>query len=114
LKKYRNGMEVSLEVVGGKWKSTILYHLITGKKRTNELRRLIPNITHKMLTQQLRELEKDGIIHRIVHYEIPPRVEYELSDYGLSLESVLENLCLWGERHLDKVYGDRAAYLEEC
>lgn len=102
MKRYHNGLEVALEIVGGKWKSIILFHLDTGKKRTNELRRLIPGITPKMLTQQLRELEKDGIIHRIVHYEIPPKVEYEISDYGLSLKTVLESFCLWGENHLEK------------
>ncbi|GKU78190.1 helix-turn-helix domain-containing protein [Paenibacillus sp. L3-i20] len=112
MKKYRNGMEAALEVVGGKWKSIILFHLISGKKRTNELRRLIPDITQKMLTQQLRELEKDGIINRILYHEIPPKVEYEISEYGLSLKTVLDNLCLWGERHLDKVYGDRSTILE--
>ncbi|UHA73370.1 winged helix-turn-helix transcriptional regulator [Paenibacillus sp. 481] len=112
MKKYPSGMEAALEVVGGKWKSIILYHLTTGKKRTNELRRLIPDITQKMLTQQLRELEKDGIINRIIYHEIPPKVEYELSEYGLSLRTVLDSLCLWGERHLEKVYGDRSAVLE--
>ncbi|MFB6362668.1 winged helix-turn-helix transcriptional regulator [Paenibacillus elgii] len=114
MKKYRIGVEVTLEVIGGKWKSIILYHLTTGKKRTNELRRLIPDITQKMLTQQLRELEKDGIIHRTVYHEIPPKVEYELSEYGLSLKTVLETFCLWGEKHLDKVYGDRSVVLEDC
>ncbi|MCP3773307.1 helix-turn-helix transcriptional regulator [Paenibacillus sp. MZ04-78.2] len=114
MKKYRIGVEVTLEVIGGKWKSIILYHLTTGKKRTNELRRLIPDITQKMLTQQLRELEKDGIIHRIVYHEIPPKVEYELSEYGWSLKTVLKSFCLWGEKHLDKVYGDRSAVLDDC
>ncbi|MDO3676976.1 winged helix-turn-helix transcriptional regulator [Paenibacillus ehimensis] len=113
MKKYRNGVEVTLEVIGGKWKSIILYHLTTGKKRTNELKKLIPDITPKMLTQQLRELEKDGIIHRTVYHEIPPRVEYELSEYGLTLKTVLDSFCFWGEKHLDKVYGDRSAVLEE-
>ncbi|PUA38721.1 transcriptional regulator [Paenibacillus elgii] len=112
MKKYRTGVEATLEVIGGKWKSIILYHLTTGKKRTNELRKLIPAITQKVLTQQLRELEKDGIIHRTVYHEIPPKVEYELSEYGLSLKSVLDSFCVWGEDHLDKVYGDKSAVLE--
>ncbi|MFF2015297.1 winged helix-turn-helix transcriptional regulator [Paenibacillus sp. NPDC058177] len=106
-------MDVALEIVGGKWKSSILYHLNTGKKRTHELRKLIRDITPKVLTQQLRELEKDGIIHRIVHYEIPPKVEYEISEYGLSLKTVLESFCSWGESHMEKLYGDRSVFLEK-
>ncbi|WP_152397638.1 winged helix-turn-helix transcriptional regulator [Paenibacillus cellulositrophicus] len=111
MKKYRNGMEAALDVAGGKWKSVILYELTTGKKRMGELKRLIPDITQKVLTQQLRELERDGIVNRIVYHEIPPKVEYELSEYGLSLKEILESLCLWGEKHLDKIYGDRSSAL---
>ena len=83
------------------------------KKRTSELKRLMPNITQKMLTQQLRELEKDGVINRIVYNQVPPKVEYELSEYGQSLESILQALCAWGENHITKVYGDKFSVLEE-
>ncbi|WP_423798461.1 winged helix-turn-helix transcriptional regulator [Neobacillus sp. SAB-20_R2A] len=112
-KKYNIAVEATLEVIGGKWKCVILCHLTHGKKRTSELKRLMPNITQKMLTQQLRELEDDGVINRIVHNQIPPKVEYELSEYGLSLKGILDSLCAWGENHITKVYGDKFAVLEE-
>ncbi|MFC5732079.1 winged helix-turn-helix transcriptional regulator [Cytobacillus gottheilii] len=112
-KKYNIGVEATLEVIGGKWKCVILCHLTHGKKRTSELKRLMPNITEKMLTQQLRELEEDGVINRIVYNQIPPKVEYELSEYGESLESILDLLCAWGETHITNVYGDKSQYLEE-
>ncbi|MBY0097350.1 winged helix-turn-helix transcriptional regulator [Mesobacillus maritimus] len=111
-KKYNISVEATLEVIGGKWKCVILCHLTHGKKRTSELKRLMPNITQKMLTQQLRELEEDGVINRIVYNQVPPKVEYELSEYGRSLEGILNSLCAWGENHLTKVYGDKFSVLE--
>ncbi|MED3760553.1 helix-turn-helix domain-containing protein [Peribacillus frigoritolerans] len=112
-KKYNISVEATLEVMGGKWKCVILCHLAHGKKRTSELKRLMPNITQKMLTQQLRELEKDEVINRIVYNQVPPKVEYELSEYGQSLESILSALCTWGENHITRVYGDKFSVLEE-
>jgi DNA-binding HxlR family transcriptional regulator len=112
-KKYNISVEAALEVIGGKWKCVILCHLMRGKKRTSELKRLMPNITQKMLTQQLRELEEDGVINRIIYNQIPPKVEYELSEYGRSLEGILNSLCTWGEHHIVKVYGDKFSVLEE-
>ncbi|MCM3324684.1 MULTISPECIES: winged helix-turn-helix transcriptional regulator [Cytobacillus] len=112
-KKYNISVEATLEVIGGKWKCVILCHLTHGKKRTSELKRLMPNITQKMLTQQLRELEEDGVINRIVYNQVPPKVEYELSEYGQSLEEILNSLCTWGENHLTKLYGDKFSVLEE-
>ncbi|WP_172253817.1 winged helix-turn-helix transcriptional regulator [Saccharibacillus deserti] len=112
-KKYRVGVEVTLDVIGGKWKSLILYHLVSGTKRFNELKRLIPEISHKMLTQQLRELERDGVLLRRDYEEVPPKVEYELSEYGSGLIGVLDFFCYWGEAHLDRVYGDRRLMLED-
>jgi DNA-binding HxlR family transcriptional regulator len=112
-KKYNISVEATLEVIGGKWKCVILCHLTHGKKRTSELKRLMPNITQKMLTQQLRELEEDGIINRIAYNQIPPKVEYELSEYGLSLKGILDSLCFWGEKHITRVYGDKFTVLEE-
>ncbi|WP_172195756.1 winged helix-turn-helix transcriptional regulator [Saccharibacillus qingshengii] len=112
-KKYRVGVEVTLDVIGGKWKSLILYHLVSGTKRFNELKRLIPEISHKMLTQQLRELERDGVLLRRDYEEVPPKVEYELSEYGSGLIGVLDFFCQWGEAHLDRVYGDRRLMLED-
>jgi len=104
-KKYNISVEATLEVIGGKWKCVILCHLTHGRKRTSELKRLMPDITQKMLTQQLRELEVDGVVRRIVYQEVPPRVEYELSEYGESLRGILDALCSWGEQHIRKVYG---------
>lgn len=112
-KKYKVGVEAALEVMGGKWKPLIIYHLFTGCKRTSELRRLIPDITQKMLTTQLRGLEKDEIVQRKVYSEVPPKVEYELTEYGWGLKPALDLLCYWGEEHLDKVYGDRSKVLED-
>ncbi|MFD0049675.1 winged helix-turn-helix transcriptional regulator [Actinomycetes bacterium NPDC127524] len=112
-KKYNISVEATLEVIGGKWKCVILCHLTHGKKRTSELKRLMPNITQKMLTQQLRELEEDGVINRIIYQQIPPKVEYELSEYGWSLKEILDSLCLWGENHITRVYGDKFSVLEE-
>lgn len=112
-KKYKVGVEAALEVMGGKWKPLIIYHLMTGRKRTSELRRLMPDITQKMLTTQLRGLEKDEIVSRKVYKEIPPKVEYELTAYGWGLKSALDHLCYWGEDHLDKVYSDKSKVLEE-
>ena len=112
-KKYKVGVEVALEVMGGKWKPLIIYHLMTGRKRTSELRRLMPGITQKMLTTQLRGLEKDEIIARKVYKEIPLKVVYELTSYGWGLKPALDHLCYWGEDHLEMVYGDKSKVLEE-
>ncbi|MDA1586736.1 helix-turn-helix domain-containing protein [Bacillus cereus group sp. TH230-1LC] len=102
MKKYNIPVEATLEVIGGKWKVVILCHLTKGTKRTSELKRLMPGITQKMLTQQLRELEDDGVIQRKVYNQVPPKVEYSLTDYGWSLESILDSLCSWGECHPEK------------
>jgi DNA-binding HxlR family transcriptional regulator len=112
-KKYQVGVEAALEVMGGKWKPLILYHLMTGRKRTSELRRLIPGITQKVLTSQLRSLENDEIVTRRIYEEIPPRVEYDLTAYGWRLKPALDLLCYWGEDHLDRIYGDKSKVLEE-
>lgn len=112
-KLYNISVEATLEVIGGKWKCVILCHLTHGKRRTSDLKRLMPRITQKMLTQQLRELEDDGIVKRIVYNQVPPKVEYELSEYGASLKPILDSLCMWGETHIIKEYGDKFAVLEE-
>ena len=112
-KKYNISVEATLEVIGGKWKCVILCHLTHGKRRTSDLKRLMPGITQKMLTQQLRELEQDGIVDRIVYNQVPPKVEYQLSEYGQTLSSILTALCNWGEQHIIREYGDKFAVLED-
>lgn len=110
-KVYNTAVEVTLEVIGGKWKPVILFHLTFGKKRTSELKKLIPAITQKVLTQQLRELEEAGTILRTSYNVVPPKVEYELTEYGYSLKELLHMMCRWGEVHLQKQYGDQARIL---
>ena len=90
----------TLEVIGGKWKPAILWELRQHRvQRFGALKRALPNITQKMLTQQLRELEADGIIHRKVYAEVPPRVEYTLTAYGNSLTPILNEMAHWGMNH---------------
>lgn len=90
----------TIGLIGGRWKTLILYNLSTGTKRFSELRKLLPGVTEKMLTQQLRELEKDNLITRKVYLEVPPRVEYSLSELGKSLKPVMQNIAQWGINHL--------------
>ncbi|QDU35232.1 putative HTH-type transcriptional regulator YybR [Poriferisphaera corsica] len=92
--------ETALEVIGGKWKGMILFYLYDGTKRFNELRRSIPGVTQRMLTKQLRELEKEGVVHREVYPEIPPKVEYSLTPLGRKLGPTLESLRQWGQAYL--------------
>jgi DNA-binding HxlR family transcriptional regulator len=93
------GLEAALVVIGGKWKPLILFHLLPGKRRFGELRRLVEGVSEKMLIQQLRELQSDGIIERVDFKEIPPKVEYSLTPLGGSLAAVLQPLCEWGSAH---------------
>lgn len=96
-------VEAALEAIGGKWKGVILFHLQGGTKRFNELRRLIPDVTQRMLTKQLRELEADRIIVRTVYPEVPPRVEYSMSEFGETLSPILTALQEWGARHIEEL-----------
>ncbi|HSM80396.1 MAG TPA: helix-turn-helix domain-containing protein [Nodosilinea sp.] len=93
-------VQATLKVLGGKWKILILWHLRDDAKRFNELKRLMPTISEKVLTQQLRELERDGLVLRLTHPSKSPKVEYMFTEYGRTLMPVLQALCLWGERHL--------------
>lgn len=95
-------VQATLSVLGGKWKILILWHLKDQPRRFSELKRLMPEITEKMLIQQLRELASDGIVNRIVYSEVPPKVEYSFTSYGRSLEPVLHALRDWGEVHLSR------------
>ena len=97
---YHCPIEVTLDVIGGKWKVVILFWLKGGALRFGELRRKIPGVSERMLTQQLRELEEHGIVHREVYAVVPPRVEYSLTDYGRTLGPITELMCAWGKRHM--------------
>ena len=96
-------VEATIAVVGGKWKCIILYHLLNSTKRFNELRRLMPDVTQRMLTRQLRELEDDKIIHREVYPEVPPKVEYSVTEFGRTLEPVMKVLQDWGSEYINEV-----------
>jgi DNA-binding HxlR family transcriptional regulator len=92
-------------IIGGKWKPLILFYLQSETRRFSELHRLIPHTTKKMLTQRLRELERDGIIRRKVYAQVPPRVEYSLTRHGQSLRPLLELMSTWGKRHRSRHSG---------
>lgn len=89
-------VETTLRIMSGKWKGIILYRLVSGKKRFSELKRMMPAISYRSLTLQLRQLEEDGIIERLVFPEVPPRVEYSLSPLGLSMIPIIESMYDWG------------------
>jgi DNA-binding HxlR family transcriptional regulator len=97
-------VKLTASIIGGKWKPSLLFHLEGRTRRFCELQRLIPGLTKKMLTQHLRELERDGIVHRKVYAEVPPRVEYSLTRHGESLKPILKLMSAWGARHRSR-YG---------
>jgi len=98
-KEYKCPIDITLAVVGGKWKASILWHLSHGTLRFSDLQRLFADTTRKMLTQQLRELEADGLIHREVYPQVPPKVEYSLTGKGRSICPILEKMCEWGREY---------------
>ena len=101
-------VEVAVSVLGGTWKLTVVKHLLTGTKRFNELGRLVPLANTKTLTRQLRELEVDGIVQRTVYPEVPPRVEYALTDLGQSLESLVDAMDTWGAKYSNHCHPTRS------
>ena len=111
-KSYFCSVELALQVIGGKWKPIILWHLRDVERlRFGELRRQMPNVTQKMLTQQLRELESDGLLLRTVYPQVPPRVEYRLTELGRSVLPILAQLSSWGAlfeaKHLEAGIADK-------
>ena len=106
--EYSCGLEASLDVVGGKWKVLILWPLHPEPRRFGELRREVKGISEKMLIQQLRELEADGIVARTDFQEVPPRVEYALTEFGVSLAEALRPLCEWGREHMNRIERSKA------
>ena len=99
-KNYHCPVEAALDVIGGKWKPLILWALGDNVLRFNELQKALPGVNTKMLTKQLRELEEDGVITRKVYPEVPPRVEYAITDFGKTLIPILQALCNWGAEYL--------------
>ena len=100
--EYHCSMELTLDLIGGKWKSLILWHLAENTLRFSELRKTLPQVTQKMLTQQLRELEDCGLVKRFVYTQVPPKVEYSLTDAGRSLLPILASLCQWGVDYVNR------------
>jgi len=97
-KIYHCALDITMDYIGGKWKSVVLWYLMKDKKRFGDLKKVMPDITEKMLSIQLRQLEKDGLVHREVFAEVPPRVEYSLTDAGKSLITILQGLADWGRK----------------
>lgn len=102
-------IEATLEVIGGKWKAIIAYYLMTQDRRFNDLMELLETVSGRMLSKQLRELEKHGVITRTVYPEMPPRVVYSLTEYGKTLIPVIEAICQWGEARME-LTGKKAVY----
>ncbi|PWS31962.1 winged helix-turn-helix transcriptional regulator [Pedobacter paludis] len=101
---YTCSMEAALNVIGGKWKLTILNRLLSGPKRYGELHKSIPGIAEKMLTQQLRELEEDQIVERKVYPVVPPKVEYSFTESGYKLKDVFKSLEIWGNNFQHRIH----------
>lgn len=95
-------VEITIKLIGGKYKAIILWHLIDKTLRFGELKKLVTSATPKMLTQQLRELEEDGLINRCVYPVVPPKVEYSLTEFGKSIVPVLDVMCKWGTDYLEE------------
>ncbi|MFR3730582.1 winged helix-turn-helix transcriptional regulator [Lacrimispora sp.] len=100
MKQYNLGIEATLEILGGKWKALIVCLLMSGTKRTGELQRLIPDVSQKVLIQQLRELERDGIVGRHVYNQMPPKVEYYITEYGITANKIIDVMCSWGRDNI--------------
>jgi DNA-binding HxlR family transcriptional regulator len=95
-------VQTALTVIGGKWKPHIFRHLIGRTKRFGKLQSALPYVTRKVLTQQLRELEDDGVVIRTIYPQVPPKVEYSLSDYGKTLVPIISSLSGWGQAHIER------------
>lgn len=97
------GLDAAIAVVGGKWKGLILFALQDGPLRFGELRRAVPGISERVLILQLREMETTGLLHREVYHQVPPKVEYSLTEFGDSLNTAMAALGEWGEEHLERI-----------
>ena len=97
------GMDAAMAILGGKWKPLILFHLAHDTRRYGDLKRAVNGVSDKMLIQHLKELQADGVIQRVDYKTIPPKVEYSLTDFGVSLANSLAPLCAWGTAHMRQV-----------
>ena len=101
---FRCGMEAVLDLISGKWKLLIVYHLMHGEQmRFSELRRLVGNVSEKMLSQQLKEMASDGLVRRIDFRTVPPHVEYALTAFGKDLAMTLQPMCAWGSENMEEI-----------
>lgn len=107
--QYGCSVEATLDVIGGKWKGVILFHLLSGTRRFNELHRFLPDVTHRMLVLQLRELEEAGVVHREVYPVVPPKVEYSLTPFGESLKPILLLMRQWGDQYMETLIEKKQA-----
>lgn len=100
---YGCSVEAALDVIGGKWKGVVLFHLLDKTLRFGELQRTMPNVTRRMLTLSLRELEADGLVHREVYKQVPPKVEYSLTEYGQTIVPIIKSLRTWGDAYMARL-----------
>ena len=101
IKAYTCPVEAAMDVVGGKYKAQIVYELISGTKRYNEIQKALPQATPRMLSKQLKELEEDGVINRVLYPVVPPKTEYSLTEFGETLVPIVNALCKWGEHYFE-------------
>ncbi|MFI9031948.1 winged helix-turn-helix transcriptional regulator [Staphylococcus pasteuri] len=99
-KTYNCPVEAVISLIGGKYKPIILWYLLNNTLRFNEIQRLLPQASPKMLSQQLKELQKEGFIEKVIYPEVPPKIEYYMTDYGKTLEHILNEMCNWGEEFM--------------
>jgi len=110
--RYSDGLSATLRVIGGKWKPQVLYFLLDGSKRYSELKRAIHGVSHKVLIQQLKELESDRVLTRTDYKEVPPRVDYALTRLGRSLADAIVPLCTWGTENMaemENIFAERGS-----
>ncbi|WP_129701016.1 winged helix-turn-helix transcriptional regulator [Anaerostipes caccae] len=104
-------VEMTLQLIGDKWKVLIIRDLLTGTKRFSELMRSVTGITQKVLTSNLRSMEADGLVNRKVYPQVPPKVEYSLTETGLSLKPILDSMVQWGIEYRDKMHRSETSFL---
>lgn len=101
IRNYNCPVEAAMDVIGGKYKALIVYELIEGTRRYNEIAKAVPQATPRMLSKQLKELEEDGVINRFLYPVVPPKTEYSLTDLGKTLVPIVQSLCSWGEHYFE-------------